>query len=455
MAVFEKQTPMPVSPEDLFEWHAREGAFERLVPPWQRVRILSRTGGIGPGGRLDLAVRKGPLWLRWRAEHGEWEEGRYFTDRQVSGPFKRWEHRHECLPDPGGGSLLRDRLTYDLPFGIAGRLAGGPLVARDVERLFAFRHRRTREDLLRHAAFADRPRLSVAVTGGSGLVGGALCAFLSSGGHRVLRLVRRPAGEGEARWDPAKGEIDAPSLEGLDAVVHLAGENIASGRWTARRKAAIRDSRVAGTGLLCRTLAGLKRKPPTLICASAIGYYGDRGGESLDETSPAGEGFLSEVCREWEAAADPARTAGIRVVHARIGVVLSAAGGALPKILPPFRAGLGGPVGSGRQYMSWIALDDLVGLLHHLLFSGLEGPVHATAPLPVTNRDFARTLGTVLHRPVLLPLPAPAVKLLFGEMGEALLLSGAKVLPKRAEKDGFRFRTPDLETALREELGLD
>ncbi len=453
MAEFEKQTPMPVPPRDLFEWHAREGAFERLVPPWQTVRVLSRSGGIGPGGRVDLAVRRGPLWLRWRAEHGEWEEGRYFTDRQVRGPFKRWEHLHECLPGEGGGSILKDRVTYEMPFGIAGRLLGGGVVSRDVERLFAYRHRRTAADLSRHAAFSDRPRLSVAVTGSSGLVGRALCAFLSTGGHRVLRLVRRPAGIGEIRWDPAGGEIDAASLEGLDGVVHLAGENIASGRWNQRRKAAIRDSRVAGTGLLCKTLAQLKRKPPVLICASAIGYYGDRGQEDLFEDSPGGSGFLSEVCREWEAAADPARVAGIRVVHARIGMVLSAAGGALTKMLPVFRAGLGGHVGSGRQYMSWIALDDLVGLLHHLLFSGLEGPVHATAPTPVTNRDFTRVLGKVLGRPAVFPVPAFAVKALFGEMGEALLLSGAKVLPKRALEDGFRFRTPDVETALREELG--
>ncbi|MEW6758343.1 MAG: TIGR01777 family oxidoreductase [Acidobacteriota bacterium] len=455
MAEFEKQTFMPVPPGELFEWHAREGAFERLVPPWQTVRVLSRSGGIGPGGRVELAVRKGPLWLRWRAEHGEWEEGRFFTDRQVSGPFKRWEHRHECLPGEGGGSLLKDRLAYEVPFGIAGRWLGGGLVSRDVERLFAYRHRRTAADLSRHAAFAGCPRLSVAVTGSSGLVGRALCAFLSTGGHRVLRLVRRPAEAGEVRWDPARGEMDGASLEGLDAVVHLAGENIASGRWNGRRKTAIRDSRVAGTGFLCRSLAALRVKPRSLICASAVGYYGDRGEVELTESSPAGTGFLSEVCRDWEAAAEPAREAGIRVAHARIGVVLSAAGGALPKMLPPFLAGLGGHVGSGRQFMSWISLDDLVGLLHHLLFSGMDGPVHATAPSPVTSRDFARILGKVLRRPAVLPLPGFAVRALFGEMGEALLLSGARVLPKRALEDGFRFQTPDLETALRVELGRE
>jgi hypothetical protein len=455
MAEFEKRTPMPVPARELFDWHAREGAFERLVPPWQAVRILSRSGGIAPGGRIDLAVRKGPFWLRWRAEHGEWEEGRFFSDRQVNGPFKRWEHRHECLPGEGGGSVLCDRLAYEVPFGAAGRLLGGRMAARDVETLFAFRHRRTLEDLSRHAAFADRPRLSVALTGASGLVGGALGAFLSSGGHRVLRLVRRSPGPGEIRWAPERGEIQAAALEGLDAVIHLAGENIAAGRWNARRKAAIRDSRVGGTRLVAGAIARLERKPPTLLCASAVGFYGDRGQEEVTEADPAGSGFLSDVCREWETAADPARAAGVRVVHARIGVVLSAAGGALPKMLPPFRAGVGGPVGHGRQFMSWIALEDLVGLLHHLLFSSLEGPVNATSPRPVSSRDFAGTLAGVLRRPALLPVPASAVRLLFGEMGEALLLGGARVVPTRALDDGFRFRTPDLDSALREELGRE
>ena len=294
--------------------------------------------------------------------------------------------------------------------------------------------------------------MRVAVSGSTGLVGSEVTASLSAAGHEVVRIVRRvPApGEKAVRWDPEKGEVDAAGLEWLDAVVHLAGENIASGRWTAARKAAIRDSRAKGTRLLCDTLAGLARPPMTLVCASAIGFYGDRGAEVLTEESPPGTGYLSEVCREWEAATAAAARKGIRVISLRIGVVLSPRGGALSRMLPPFRAGLGGVIGNGRQYVSWIALDDLVGVVLHALRSGeLCGPVNAVAPVPVTNREFTEALGKVLSRPTLLPVPAFALRLALGEMADALLLASARVAPRRLEETGYRFRFPELPAALR------
>ena len=297
--------------------------------------------------------------------------------------------------------------------------------------------------------------LRFVVSGASGLVGSALSATLVGRGHRVERLVRRPPASGapEIAWDPAKGTIDRDALEGADAVVHLAGESVAAS-WTARRKRAIRESRVAGTGLLASTLADLRRPPRVLVSASAVGYYGDRGEKTVTEDSPPGTGFLAETARAWEAAAEPALEAGIRLVHPRIGMVLSARGGALAKMLTPFRLGLGGVVGTGRQQMSWIALDDLVAVLEHLaLTDELSGPVNAVAPHPVTNREFTATLGRVLGRPTLMPLPGFMVRLLFGEMGQALLLDGARVLPSRLEASGFRFRYPRLEEALRAELG--
>ena len=298
--------------------------------------------------------------------------------------------------------------------------------------------------------------MRVAVSGSTGLVGSQVVASLSAAGHEVVRLVRRPPAPGEkaVRWDPEKGEIDAAGLEGLDAVVHLAGENIASGRWNAARKAAIRDSRVNGTRLLCDALAGLARPPKTLVCASAIGYYGDRGADVLTEESPPGAGFLPEVCREWEAASAPAARKGIRVVALRIGVVLSPKGGALSRMLPPFRAGLGGVIGGGRQYVSWVALDDLVGIVLHALQSGeLRGPVNAVAPRPVTNREFTEALGKALSRPTLLPVPAFALRLAVGEMADALLLASTRVVPRRLEETGYRFRFPELSAALRHLLG--
>lgn len=301
---------------------------------------------------------------------------------------------------------------------------------------------------------ADGGSRRVVVSGASGLIGSALVDVLASRGHRVVRLVRRPAAGGgaEIAWDAARGVVDSDALEGADAVIHLAGKNIA-GRWTAAVKREILESRTAGTRLLASALAALRRPPGVLVSASAVGYYGDRGDRTVTEDSPPGTGFLPDVAKAWEAAAQPAVEAGIRVVHPRIGIVLSARGGALAQMLPPFRLGLGGVIGSGRQHMSWIALDDVVAALEHLAFgSALSGPVNAVAPHPVTNREFAATLGRVLRRPTVLPLPAFMVRLLFGEMGQALLLEGARVLPTRLEASGFRFRYPRLEEALRAEL---
>jgi len=302
-------------------------------------------------------------------------------------------------------------------------------------------------------------RMRVAITGSTGLLGSEVATALSAAGHEVVRLIRRvpaPGEKGELRWDPVKGEIDAAALEGLDAVVHLAGENIASGRWNAARKAAIRDSRVNGTRLLCDALARLDRPPKTLVCASAIGYYGDRGEDLLTEESPPGTGFLPDVCREWEAASDPAARKGIRVVALRIGMVLTSKGGALPQMLPLFRAGLGGVLGGGRQYVSWIALDDLPGIvLHALQCEKMRGPVNAVAPVPVTNRELTEALGKTLSRPTLLPVPAFALRLAVGgEMADALLLASARVAPRRLEETGYRFRFPELSGALRHLLGV-
>lgn len=293
------------------------------------------------------------------------------------------------------------------------------------------------------------PRLRVAVTGSSGLIGTELCRRLEAEGHAVLRLVRRtPRGEGEAHWDPAAGVIDAAALEGLDAVVGLAGENVGA-RWTTERRRRIRASRVDATLLLGETLAGLARPPRVFVSASAVGYYGIRGDERLDESSPPGTDFLAQVVRDWEAAADPAASAGIRVVHPRIGVVLAADGGVLARMLPPFRLGLGGRMGSGRQWMSWIALDDLVDvLLRALRDDALAGPVNAVAGA-ATNAEFTATLGRVLRRPTVTVVPAFALRAAFGEMAEDTILASQRVEARRLAALGHQFRHPDLEGALR------
>ena len=293
--------------------------------------------------------------------------------------------------------------------------------------------------------------LRVVIAGASGLVGAATAARLLEQGYHVVRLVRRVPRDPETElyWNPATGEIDADSLAGADAVIHLGGESIAAGRWTARRKAAIRESRVGSTRLLSQALARLPRSPGVFICASAVGFYGDRGEESLTEDRPAGSGFLPEVCQAWEEATEPARQAGLRVVNLRIGIVLSLHGGALARMLTPFRLGLGGVVGNGRQYMSWITLTDLARVIEFVLTNeSSAGAVNGVAPNPVTNREFTRTLGRVLGRPTRLPLPGFAVRALFGEMGRTLLLEGCRVQPARLEQAGFAFLHRDLAPAL-------
>jgi uncharacterized protein (TIGR01777 family) len=298
--------------------------------------------------------------------------------------------------------------------------------------------------------------MKVLVTGSTGLVGSALVPLLTSQGHEVVRLTRTPNGSGtvDVTWDPERGVIDAGRLEGLDAVIHLAGENIASRRWSDEQKSRIRDSRVQGTRLLATTLAGLTRRPRVFVAASAIGYYGDRGESVLTETSAGGSGFLAGVCRQWEAATEPAAGAGIRVVNLRFGVILSARGGALGQMLTPFRLGLGGRIGTGRQWMSWIAIDDAIGATAHALATdSVRGPVNGVAPNPVTNRDFTKTLGRVLGRPTVFPMPAFAARLAFGEMADELLLSSARVEPRVLLESRYKFRDGELEGALRHVLG--
>jgi uncharacterized protein len=293
--------------------------------------------------------------------------------------------------------------------------------------------------------------MNILVTGASGLIGSALLPSLANAGHAITRMTRSEprAGERAVRWDPMGAPLDASALNGVEAVVHLAGETIAQ-RWTSEVKARIRESRVKGTQVLCESLARMPTPPKVLVSASAVGYYGNRGGEVLTEESGAGQGFLAEICRAWEAATEPATRRGVRVVPLRFGVVLSTAGGALAKMLPPFRLGIGGMLGGGQQYMSWVALDDAVGVIQYALVTeSLRGPTNAVSPNAVTNQEFTKTLGKVLGRPTVVPMPAFAARLMFGEMADELLLASARVQPTKLQASGYAFRYPDLTAALR------
>lgn len=462
------ETKTAVTPEELFAWHTRPGAFERLSPPWQSVEI-EKPAPVENGSQVLLRLKKGPLVFRCAATHQDVDPGRGFTDVLTAAPFARWVHRHDFEPD-GNASVLRDRIDYKLAGGVLGRLLAGRQVRRDLATTFAFRHETTSRDLARHRGFADNPRLRIAVTGSSGLVGGNLVPFLTTGGHQVVRLVRGNPVHGNAvrggpapgstgrsdtsPWQPEVGLLSPEALGPLDAVVHLAGENIAGGRWTAARKQRIRASRIDGTRNLIRSLGQMENPPKTLVCASAIGYYGSRGDELLDEASASGEGFLAEICRDWEEAAGEAAAHGMRVVMLRFGVILTPAGGALAKMLPPFRFGVGGRLGDGRQYMSWVSIDDAVGAIHQALLDGrLSGAVNVVSPKPATNGEFTKALGRVLRRPTLFRVPEFGARTAFGEMADEMLLSSARVRPHRLEEVGFAFGDTDLDRTLARLLG--
>jgi len=454
---FVKTSSFEFPAEEVFNWHLQEGAFERLSPPWDPPRDVSVDGAIENGGTRSFTVPMGPLRKRWIARHSDFQPGRSFVDSQESGPFKFWKHTHSVQPEGPDRCMLRDEIEYELPLGAVGSLLGTDFVRKKLEAVFNYRHRITQNDLQAHHLFLKQGRIMrVLVSGAGGLVGKALVAFLKGGGHEVVALRRsssRNSRPGVA-WDPISRQADPSQFEGFDAVIHLAGENIAGGRWNAKRKAEIRRSRVEDTQYLSEILAGLKQPPKQLISASAIGYYGPRGDEPLTENAESGSGFLVEVCRDWEAATQTAVNAGIGVSLLRFGVILSPAGGALAKMLMPFKMGVGGILGSGRQYMSWITLDDVVGAIHYsLVHPELTGPINVTAPNPVTNYDFTKTLGKVLRRPTIFPMPAFAARLAFGEMADELLLTGSRVIPEKLQKSGYRFQYPDLESGLRHLLG--
>jgi uncharacterized protein (TIGR01777 family) len=417
------------------------------------VRVIRREGEIHKGGRVILGIRRGPAELKWEARHTAFEEGHMFRDEQVSGPFGSWVHTHRFLDAEGGGCIMEDEVEWEPPLGPAGEILAGPFLEKDLARMFAFRHARLRHDLDLHHRYGGGGSMTVAITGASGLIGQALTHLLRSGGHRVVPMHRKPADDG-FQWDPSGDAWDPGPLEEVDAVVHLAGESLFGLRWTEEKKERILSSRKDGTRVLCQALAGLRGKPKVLVSASAVGFYGDRDSALITEESAPGKGFLARVCRAWEDATAPARRAGIRVVNLRTGVVLSPAGGALGTMLLPFKVGVGGRLGSGRQYVSWIDLDDETGLIYHALRErSVKGAVNATAPHPVQNSTFTTVLGRVLNRPTLIPVPSLAVKGLFGEMGTALLLQGARVVPRKAEATGFEFRYPSLEESLRFQLG--
>ncbi|MBL8913497.1 MAG: TIGR01777 family oxidoreductase [Archangium sp.] len=453
MAIFERRAVMPVSAEEVFAWHGRPGAFERLNPSFDPVEVEERSGGLEVGARTVIRMSLGPVKQRWVAEHTAYEPGRMFRDEQKDGPFSKWVHTHLFEPRADGTCELVDRIEYELPLGAMGRMVAQNFTTDTLERMFSYRQALTHSDLLRHRAYANRAPLTIAVTGASGLVAGALIPFLSGGGHTVKAVKRQ--GDG----------FDATAFDGADVVINLAGAGVADERWSDERKALLRDSRIAYTAKLFDAVAARGSKPKVWLQGSAVGVYGTRGDEVLSDRGPLNlpprEGdrraaaFLSDLCVDWEAAANPAAERfGSRVVAMRIGIVQSARGGALAKMLPAFKMGVGGPLAGGKSWQACIALEDLLGQILFLIMNdGVSGAVNCVGPSPTTSLDYARVLGKVLRRPAIAPLPAFALRTMFGELADGALLASQRAVPDRLTDAGFRFWQPDLEDALRFTLG--
>jgi uncharacterized protein (TIGR01777 family) len=437
--------------DEVFAWHTRPGAMPRLVPPWQPMQVVAEATSVA-NGRAVLGL---PAGLRWVAQHqgADFDPPYRFVDQLSSDGARswppriigRWRHTHEFSAEGPGATRVHDRVDAPIP-------------AAALRSTFVYRHRQLADDLAAHrdAKDAGLESITIAVTGASGLVGSALTALLTTGGHRVIRLVRHAAGgPDERQWNP-----DAPAadlLTGVDAVVHLAGTSIA-GRFTDAHRAAIRDSRIEPTRKLAEVAGRGEGGPRTFVTASAIGYYGyDRGDALLAEDSARGDGFLADVVAEWEAATAPAVDAGLRVVPVRTGIVQAARGGTLQLMRPLFAAGLGGRLGSGQQWLSWIGIDDLIDVYYRALYDErLTGPVNAVAPNPVRNVDYTKALARTLHRPAVLPVPAFGPRLLLGSQGARELAEASqRALPVKLQAVGHRFRQSLITEALAHQLGHD
>ena len=447
------ESVLPYSPLEVFAWHTRPGAFERFNPPWRPVQIVKAPSSLRDGSQVEIKVPLlGPLGIPWKLTHRDYRENEQFCDEQITGPFRSWRHYHKFIAAPDQSCRMRDEIHFAMPYGMG---LGTLFVARELSRLFRYRHMILESDMELHTRFKDAPRKTILVSGSSGFVGSALCAFLSTAGHNVIRLVRRPSQSSTERsWNPDSQTLDPYVFDGVDVLIHLGGESLVGHRWTPEYKRRIVESRTQSSALLCKTIANLERKPEVVIMASAIGYYGDTGETPVDERSPAGTGFLADTCKAWEASAQDNLHDATRLVHIRIGTVLNAAGGALKQMLPIFKLAAGGVLGSGRQFMSWIALQDLLGIFEHAIYtSSMRGAFNAVAPEPVTNREFTKTLGKVLHRPTIAPTPAFVLRLAFGEMADAVLLASSRVSPRALVDSGYIYTLPNLEEALRCECG--
>ena len=438
---FQYFSRLPFSASKVFQWHLQPGALERMIPPWMNIRILEKGSPSQVGSLTVLELRV--LWMRmlWYARHSSFTAGIEFMDKQERGPFCSFQHIHR-VTSVDSFCILSDIIEYRAPFFLQ-----ESYVQKQLERQFAFRHRRILSDLSVLQKYGRAPQ-RILVSGASGMVGQSLCAFLAVSGHEVFRLKRQESDLAAhiIGWDPLqKRSYTTEDFEGFDAVIHLAGENIAAKKWSKKQREILVQSRCDDTRLLSQILSNLARPPKVFISASAVGIYGDRQEEYLTEDSTIASDFLGKLCAGWEEASSLLTNRGVRRVQARFGYILDPQGGMLKQMLPVFRMGLGGKIGSGKQIMPWVALDDVVyGIYHCLMESSLSGPINMVAPKPIEQKEFARILAKAVHRSYFFSVPALLLKILLPQRAEALLLRSAHVLPKKLQDSGYEFIYRDL-----------
>jgi len=454
MSIFQHQSDFAATARQMYLYHCNPGAFTRLTPPWESVQVEESDTGISEGVVRHLKVGPTPLQIGWVARHEDFQADRQFVDRQVEGPFKSWKHSHLFQDLEEGRVNLTDRIEYEAPF----RIPISFLLEKKLRPMFRYRHRQTARDLELIQRYpgpvssTDQRPLKIAVTGASGFLGSSLVSFLEVAGHKVLRLTRGYVRRDErsAVWWP---EPDLQALEGLDAVIHLAGETVGQ-LWTSSARERILFSRGEGTDRLCCALARLQRPPKALLSASATGFYAQDSNGPVDEFAESGDQFLSEVCRLWESSTKAAEAAGIRVCRMRIGLVVGSGGGFLAPQLPAFRLGLGAVLGDGQQMQPFIDRDDVVGSIYHLLHrEDLSGAFNLTAPQPVTQQVFAEKLATACSRPLWVRVPEAPLRKVLKDQAD-LLFCGVEAIPSRLLESGYKFLAPTLEESLKHQMGL-
>jgi uncharacterized protein (TIGR01777 family) len=463
--IFIKRVELSSNIETVFEYHTHEEAIERLIPPWSPLQVLKSNTGLKNGTIAILRLKIGPFGIRWIAQHSGYIQNRQFQDKMIKGPLKYWLHTHSFIPNEINNCTMEDRIDYSPPFGLAGNNFINKKIRDKLYQLFYYRHHILKNDMNLWKLVGNSKGKKILITGSTGLIGSALVPFLNTvGNHHITRMVRPSSkyrdnnnNNNNARivkWDPEKDIIDIDNLNGFDTIIHLGGENI-FGRWSNSKKRKLLDSRIRTTRLLCNSLSKLKSPPSTLICASAIGFYGSQGRKLLTEETSQGSGFLSDVCQKWEDSTESAKSIGIRVINARFGMVLTPKGGMLQKLVKPSILKIGLKFPDENQYVSWVSIEDVIGsILYSIEDSSIKGPVNVVSPNPIKMSEFMKVLSQVLDNKLNLPLAKSTLKLVFGEeFADYVVSSSSFVLPKKLTMAGYPFLNTNLENTLRLLLG--